>query len=924
MRRIMYGLALAVTTILAAGAGAQTPVQGPQSGTWGLSGTPYRVTGDVTVASGSSLTIEAGVEVFFDAYCGIGVEGSIHAQGTDGSPVVFAPGTSPDWNGIQISGGDSSSFAYTNLSGSVRGDEAASVHGGALSITGDGTRVTLTSCELSDNSVDGAGGAMFTGDSASVEIDASMFLRNNADGETSDGGGAIFAANDASVTVSGSQFAENTTGGRGGAIRVRNYAWAEITHSDITNNSAWHGGGISVHEAEAYVARTFIVGNEAASIGGGVHGWGPSGFVLENVTIAGNSSTWSGGVGVSGVANVINSIVWGNDPSFGTSDPTPVEYSNWQQGGNVWPGEGNIFADPLFVNPTGGDYAIQPGSPCVDAGSPYGALDADGSRADMGATGGGGADQNLPRIALPPYVVIGEGQSVDLPIRNIGEATLTVDATIPSSFSSATSLPVSIQPGAEALISITYNGTGDVSGVVEISHDDPHRPTPQPVDVHGVGGEIVSGEVFGTWSAANGIHHVVGPVVVPAEQTLTIEGCEFDDVKRGVYAYNGADPTMQVSSPSCWEPGIEAHNKFGSSCIYGLYAVTDSEFKAGESSKGGMANFSRAKAYSGYHVYAYNTGTNNCRYNYWNGGADTYASGEFAYVETANSCGSAFERPARQLEQLLPALVVAINEAAAPAVTGDKAQAVSNLQALAGAQTGARAAMLVLDRISEIAAPVAAVDAVRVVREASTASGVQQATAWVLSRSASEVGDMETASDSYALVREFADNADLVTESRFAEAEVRRLVPGQLAASRVLLREFLEETGADDPNYGIATWRLAQLAGAQEQPEQESEPVAAVASVAAFPNPFNPTTTLSYELTQPGVIRLAVYNMMGQLVETLVDGPRLAGTHAVIWDGTDAAGRMVSSGVYFVRLTANANSEREALVVSVRRVTLLR
>ena len=404
----------------------------------------------------------------------------------------------------------------------------------------------------------------------------------------------------------------------------------------------------------------------------------------------------------------------------------------------------------------------------------------------------------------------------------------------------------------------------------------------------------------------------------------TIEGCEFDDVKRGVYAYNGADPTMQVSSPSCYEPGIEAHNKFGSSCIYGLYAVTDSEFKAGESSKGGMANFSRAKAYSGYHVYAYNTGTNNCRYNYWNGGADTYVSGEFAYVETANSCGSAFERPARRLEQLLPALVVAINEAAAPAATGDRARAVTNLQTLAAEQTGARAAMLVLDRISEIETPAAAVDAVRIVREASTASGVQQATAWILGRSASEVGEMAEAADSYALVRELADNADLVTESKFAEAEVRRLVPGQLAASRVLLREFLEEAGVDDPNYGIATWRLAQLDGAQELPEQDYEAVGAVASVAAFPNPFNPTTTLSYQLTQPGQIRLAVYNTMGQLVVTLVDGPRPAGTHAAVWNGADAAGRMVSSGVYFVRLTANANSEREALVVSVRRVTLLR
>ncbi len=539
MHRIMYGLALAITAILATGAVAQTPVEGPQSGIWTLAGSPYQTTGGITVAPGSTLTIEAGVEVLFDAYSAIGVEGSIHAQGTDGSPVVFAPGTSPDWNGIQISGGDSSSFTYTNISGSVRGDEASMANGGALFVTGDGTRVTVTSCSLTDNSVDGAGGAISAEEGAWVSISDSEFLRNNADGEAADGGGAVFVAYYAFASIAECSFSGNSSGGRGGAVRVRDFARAEIADCDIRNNHGWHGGGISVHEAEGLVARTFIVDNDAVSGGGGVHGYNASSLVLENVTVAGNISSWAGGVGVSGTVNVISSIVWDNAPSIGTSAPTPVEYSDWQRGGDVWPGEGNIYADPLFADPAGGNYALLPGSPCIDAGSPYGALDADGSRADMGATGGDGADQSLPRIALPPYIVIGEGQSTNLPVQNTGESALTIDATISGPFSTAAEFPMEIQPGGEALIPVTFDGTGDVGGVVEISHDDPHRPTPQVVDVHGVTGEVVSGEVSGGWSAANGVHHVTGPIVIPAEQALTIEpGVEvvFDaDVEFLIY-----------------------------------------------------------------------------------------------------------------------------------------------------------------------------------------------------------------------------------------------------------------------------------------------------------------------------------------------------------------------------------------------------
>ncbi|MHB1688359.1 MAG: FlgD immunoglobulin-like domain containing protein [Ignavibacteriaceae bacterium] len=71
-----------------------------------------------------------------------------------------------------------------------------------------------------------------------------------------------------------------------------------------------------------------------------------------------------------------------------------------------------------------------------------------------------------------------------------------------------------------------------------------------------------------------------------------------------------------------------------------------------------------------------------------------------------------------------------------------------------------------------------------------------------------------------------------------------------------------------------------------------------------YPNPFNPTTTIQYSLVQPGEIRLGVYNMLGQLVRTLVDDVQSAGTHSIIWDGSNNAGQKVSSGIYLYQLTA--------------------
>ncbi len=74
---------------------------------------------------------------------------------------------------------------------------------------------------------------------------------------------------------------------------------------------------------------------------------------------------------------------------------------------------------------------------------------------------------------------------------------------------------------------------------------------------------------------------------------------------------------------------------------------------------------------------------------------------------------------------------------------------------------------------------------------------------------------------------------------------------------------------------------------------------------ANYPNPFNPTTTIRFDLNEAGDVSLAVYNIRGQIVRTLVQGTRPSGHNTVEWDGLDDHGRAVASGVYVYRIEAD-------------------
>ena len=83
-----------------------------------------------------------------------------------------------------------------------------------------------------------------------------------------------------------------------------------------------------------------------------------------------------------------------------------------------------------------------------------------------------------------------------------------------------------------------------------------------------------------------------------------------------------------------------------------------------------------------------------------------------------------------------------------------------------------------------------------------------------------------------------------------------------------------------------------------------------------FPNPFNPKTTITFDLPEKKEVVLQVFNINGRLVHTLIRSKLGAGKYSFDWEGIDQNGRSVTSGVYFIQIDIGSfRSIKKALLV---------
>ena len=113
---------------------------------------------------------------------------------------------------------------------------------------------------------------------------------------------------------------------------------------------------------------------------------------------------------------------------------------------------------------------------------------------------------------------------------------------------------------------------------------------------------------------------------------------------------------------------------------------------------------------------------------------------------------------------------------------------------------------------------------------------------------------------------------------------------------------------------GLYRWHQSDLPTAIEPSSMPTEPHS-FHLAQNYPNPFNHATHIRFTLQQPASSSLEVFNIHGQLVATLVEGTRPAGTYQTVWDGRDTQGQAVSSGVYIVRLDAGGQQATRKMLL---------
>ena len=376
---------------------SQTPVSGNQSGNWTLSHSPYQVTGDVTIPSGQTLSIEAGVQIVFQGYYRIYVDGKIEANGTENNLIVFTPADqNTGWGGIRLDGTPNISifhyckFEYgkTSATGSY-----PDMHGGAVVIKD--ANAQFYNCIFSHNDAtgddDGMGGAVYTLNSGDASLSLTKFIDclfeyNHAYGE----GGAIKFTNDGNSEITRCQFIGNTSNYGAGAIMFYTALNTRLTQCLFYQNSTENSGGGALKslnpQTSLSIANCTFVYNTAYGAGEG----GAADFDYADVSIV--NSIFYG-----------NNQTYGKDINVGQSTTVDINYSDVDMPDYATGNHNLNNINPLFVNPSQGDFHLQANSPCIDAGLDIG-LPYNGNAPDMGCYeyNGAGID-DLSGIGISIY-----------------------------------------------------------------------------------------------------------------------------------------------------------------------------------------------------------------------------------------------------------------------------------------------------------------------------------------------------------------------------------------------------------------------------------------------------------------------------------------------------------------------------------------
>jgi hypothetical protein len=146
-----------------------------------------------------------------------------------------------------------------------------------------------------------------------------------------------------------------------------------------------------------------------------------------------------------------------------------------------------------------------------------------------------------------------------------------------------------------------------------------------------------------------------------------------------------------------------------------------------------------------------------------------------------------------------------------------------------------------------------------------------------------------------------------------------QLIPGAGTSSNRHEYEYMDENVKNGVTYWYKLEDVdysgnAKIHGPVSAIPLESAPPKEYRLHPNYPNPFNPITTISYDLPEDGLIELSVYNMRGEKVATLLSSRQEAGSYTLNWDGRDQQSETISSGIYFLKIESGNYSKTNKMV----------
>jgi len=360
---------LSILLLLTLNLFSQTQVEGEQSGSWLAENSPYEVIGEIMVPAGETLTIEAGVEVNFQAYYKFNVQGNLQAMGSLTDSIYFTT-DSPEtgWGGIRFDDAQGiNNLNYCRIEFGKTSGDYPNMHGGAMALLNSDVVVTNT-----------------------------VFADNDATADDNGMGGAIYGINTGSPSkFTNCKFIRNHAYGEGGAVKFTSDLGTEFIGCEFLNNDCFYGGGaISLYSVigTKMIYCLFVDNYTMYSNGGAVHTLGLGNILyFENCTLTGNEAvTGEGGAVVLAYANgsFTNTIVYQNEGAYGDDvylsigGEATVNYCHMNMPDGAT-GSNNISGNPLFVDANNHDYHLQETSTCIDAGTDIG-YEYYGSAPDIG------------------------------------------------------------------------------------------------------------------------------------------------------------------------------------------------------------------------------------------------------------------------------------------------------------------------------------------------------------------------------------------------------------------------------------------------------------------------------------------------------------------------------------------------------------